>query len=124
MLNKGLTYTAEAVVDNTNTAAAIGSGDMDVLATPAMVALMESAAMNAVAGHLPEGSSTVGTIVDISHNRATPIGKRVTATATLQEIDGRKLIFHVSASDDKGVVGEGVHERFIVDRERFLGKLL
>lgn len=110
-------------VDKTNTAAALGSGNLEVFATPAMVALMENAALEAVAAGLPEGSATVGTAVDIVHTRATGMGDIVTAEAVLEEVDGRRLVFTVTASDSKGQIGKGTHERFIVDCERFLAKL-
>lgn len=110
-------------MDATNVAAAVGSGDLQVFATPAMIALMENAASKAVAPSLPEGSTTVGTVVNVMHARATPVGDEVSATAELREVDGRKLIFHVSASDSKGVIGEGVHERFVVDSAKFMDKV-
>lgn len=116
-------YSVSTRVDNTNTAAALGSGNLDVFATPAMVALMENAALEAVAGSLPDGSATVGTLVNIVHTRATRMGDIVTAEAILEEVDGRRLVFAVTASDSKGQIGKGTHERFIVDCERFLAKL-
>ncbi len=123
MMEKGLAHSVSTLVDAAKTAKAMGSGDMDVFATPAMVALMENAAMGAVAPQLPEGSATVGTLLDVRHMRATPAGEVVTARAELIDVDGRRLVFEVSASDSKGIVGSGTHERFIVDRERFLSKL-
>ncbi len=123
MLEKGLTYTAETVVSDRNTAAAYGSGSVDVFATPAMVALMENAARHAVADALLAGSTTVGTALDITHTKATPVGRTVRATATLTEVDGRALTFHVVASDDEGTIGEGTHKRAVVDVERFMSKL-
>ena len=122
-MEKGLKYSVSTRVDNTNTAAALGSGSLDVFATPAMVALMENAALEAVAKSLPEGSTTVGTLVNVAHTRATGMGDIVTAEAVLEEVDGRRLIFSVTASDSKGQIGKGMHERFIVDCERFLSKL-
>lgn len=119
----GLKYESTVVVSPSNTAATLGSGDMDVFATPAMVALMENAAMLAVAAHLPEGSATVGTQMNTSHIKASPLGATITASAELTEVEGRKLTFAVKAWDEKGTIGEGVHTRFIVDRERFLSKL-
>ena len=119
----GLKYESTVVVSQSNTAATMGSGDMDVFATPAMVALMENAAMLAVAAHLPEGSATVGTQMNTSHIKASPLGATITASAELTEVEGRKLTFVVKAWDEKGVIGEGVHTRFVVDRERFLSKL-
>lgn len=122
-MEKGLKYSVSVRVDKTNTAASLGSGNMDVFATPAMIALMENAAMTAVAAELAEGSATVGTLVNVVHTRATGMGDIVTAEAVLEEADGRRLVFSVSASDSKGVIGKGTHERFIVDCERFLSKL-
>ena len=122
-MEKGLTYTSTTQVDATNVAAAVGSGDMHVFATPIMVALMENAAMLAVAEHLPEGCGTVGAMMHTSHVKPSPMGETVTATAVLTEVEGRKLTFRVEASDSKGVIGEGTHVRYIVDRERFLSKL-
>ena len=119
----GLKYESTTVVSVANTAATLGSGDMDVFATPAMVALMENAAMLAVRDHLPEGSATVGTQISTSHLKASPLGASITASAELIEVDGRRLTFAVKAWDEKGTIGEGEHERFIVDRERFLSKL-
>ena len=119
----GLKYESTVVVSPSNTAATLGSGDMDVFATPAMVALMENAAMLAVAAHLPEGSATVGTQMNTSHIEASPLGATITASAELTEVEGRKLTFAVKAWDEKGTIGEGVHTRFVVDRERFLSKL-
>ena len=122
-MEKGLTYTSKIAVTEAVTAVTMGSGDMEVLATPAVVALMENAAMNAVRPQLPEGSTTVGAMIQTSHVRPSALGDEVQATALLEEVDGRKLTFKVTASDSKGVIGEGTHIRFIVDRERFLSKL-
>ena len=119
----GLTFTSTTVVDNTNTAVALGSGDMEVFATPAMVALMENAAMNAVAPHLEAGQTTVGTEISTTHIKASALGATITATATLTAIEGRKLTFAVTAHDGDNIIGEGTHTRFIVDRERFLTKV-
>jgi Predicted thioesterase len=122
-LKEGLSHTSEVVVSDSNSAKHWGSGALDVFATPAMVALMENAAMNAVKAYLPEGSDTVGTAVNINHVKATGLGDTVRATAILKEIDGRKLVFEVMASDSKGEIGNGTHTRFIVDREKFLSRL-
>ena len=119
----GLTFTSTTVVDNTNTAVALGSGDMEVFATPAKVALMENAAMNAVAPHLEAGQTTVGTEISTTHIKASALGATITATATLTAIEGRKLTFAVTAHDGDNIIGEGTHTRFIVDRERFLAKV-
>ena len=123
MIEIGLKYESVVEVTSANSAKTMGSGDMDVFATPSMVALMENAAMMAVASALPEGSATVGTQINTSHIKASPIGATITASAELTEVEGRKLTFAVKAWDEKGVIGEGVHTRFVVDRERFLSKL-
>ena len=119
----GLKFESQAVVSSANTALTLGSGDMEVFATPAMVALMENAAMLSVKDYLPEGSATVGTQMNTSHIKASPLGATITASATLTAVEGRRLEFDVKAWDEKGVIGEGSHTRFIVDRERFLSKL-
>ncbi|MBQ3212700.1 MAG: thioesterase family protein [Alistipes sp.] len=123
MLEIGLKYESRTTVSTANSAKTLGSGDMDVFATPAMVALMENAAMLAVAAELPEGSATVGTQMNTSHIKASPLGAVITASAELTAVDGRKLTFAVKAWDEKGVIGEGEHTRFVVDRARFLSKL-
>ena len=123
MLEIGLRYESRTTVSTANSAKTLGSGDMDVFATPAMVALMENAAMLAVAAELPEGSATVGTQMNTSHIKASPLGAVITALAELTAVDGRKLTFAVKAWDEKGVIGEGEHTRFVVDRARFLSKL-
>ena len=123
MLKEGLTHTSRLVVTETVTAAQMGSGDMEVLATPAMLALMENAAMLAVAPHLPEGATTVGGHIASSHVKPTALGGEVTATATLTKVEGRKLHFAVTAHEGDSLLGEGTHLRFIVDREKFMSKL-
>lgn len=123
MVEKGLTATSQTVVSKELTALVMGSGDMEVFATPAMVALMENAAMKAVAEALPAGSTTVGSEMNCSHIKPSKVGATVTATAVLTEVEGRKLTFTVGAKDNDGIIGEGVHIRFIVDRERFLARL-
>lgn len=116
-------YTSELVVTPEKTAMAYGSGMVEVLATPAMIAMMENTAQNVVSSNLPDGSVTVGTLINVSHVRATPVGMKVTCTATLVEINGRELKYTVEARDEKGLIGEGAHIRFIVDKERFMNKL-
>lgn len=122
-LKPGLTGTAETVVRETNTALAMGSGSLHVFATPSMIALMEQAACNAVAVCLDEESTSVGTLVNVTHDAATGMGKAVTATATLVEVQGRKLVFEVTAADEDKQIGKGTHERFIVNKEKFMAKL-
>ena len=123
MLHTGLQAESKVVVSHENTALKLGSGDMEVFATPAMVALMENAAMRAVQSELAEGDTTVGTAMQTSHIKASKLGAQITASAELTEIDGRALHFHVKAWDEVGIIGEGKHTRFIVTKERFLAKL-
>ena len=113
---------AECVVTGENTAAAVGSGLLPVFATPKMIALMENAAVNAVQAGLNEGEGTVGTHLDVSHDAATPVGMKVWAEAELTAVDGRKLTFAVTAFDDAGPIGKGVHQRFVIQNEKFLAK--
>lgn len=122
-MDLGLSYTSTTIVSNTNTALTLGSGDMDVFATPAMVALMENAAMNAVAPHLEQGQTTVGTEISTTHIKASALGATITATAILTAVDGRKLTFSVTAREGDNLIGTGTHTRFVVDRERFMSKL-
>lgn len=123
MITEGLTYTTTATVTAEQSAAAMGSGSLPVFATPAMVALMENAAMNTVASLLPEGSTTVGGAIDVVHSRPTAIGAEVGATATLTAVDGRKLLFDIVASDANGTIGTAKHIRFIVDEKKFMSKV-
>ena len=123
MLKEGLKYISTTTVDTTNSALALGSGDMEVFATPAMVALMENAAMLAVALKLEEGETTVGSMISTSHLKPSKIGNTVSAIAELTAIEGRKLTFKISAYDGETLIGEGEHIRFIVNREKFLSKL-
>lgn len=119
-LKIGLVGKSEILVDGNNTAKTMGSGDLEVFATPAMIALMEKAATLAVAEYLPEGSSTVGTMLNIKHIASTPVGMTVAAQATLIEVDGKRLIFTVDAFDGKDKIGEGQHERFIINVDKFM----
>lgn len=119
----GMNFTSTVVVTQENSAAALGSGFLPVYATPAMVALMENAAMEAVAPVLEQGATTVGIEINTSHIKPSPIGATVSATATLVAVEGRKLMFDVEARDEVGLIGKGTHVRFIVDAERFMAKL-
>lgn len=118
----GASKTVSAVVDEANTAAAVGSGDTRVFATPMMVALMENAAATLAAQMLEPEKTTVGIEVQVSHLSATPVGMRVEATATLTEIDGRTLTFSMEARDARGIIGTGTQKRAIVTRDRFVEK--
>jgi predicted thioesterase len=122
-ISVGQTATATASVTVQNTAKAVGSGSLDVFATPMMVALMERAACECLADALEPGRASVGISVDIAHTAASPIGADITATATVAVIDGRKIEFEVAASDAKGEIGRGKHTRVIVDVERFMAKV-
>lgn len=110
------------IVTDSNTALSVGSGSLRVYATPAMLALMEKAACEAVAELLNEGETTVGTLLNVSHVAATPVGMKVYATAEITEHEGRKLVLKVEAFDETGLIGEGTHERFVVKSERFVEK--
>lgn len=123
MVEVGLKHTSELTVTDAVTAVRMGSGDMPVLATPAMMALMENAAMLAVADELPEGSTTVGGHIASSHLRPSKIGDVVRAVAEVTKVDGRKIEFKVSAYSGDVLLGEGTHLRFVVDRERFMSKI-
>ena len=123
MVEVGLKHTSELTVTDAVTAIRMGSGDMPVLATPAMMALMENAAMLAVADELPEGSTTVGGHIASSHLRPSKIGDVVRAIAEVTKVDGRKIEFNVSAYSGDVLLGEGTHLRFVVDRERFMSKI-
>ena len=118
----GLKGRAEAVVNDSNTAQAACSGALPVFGTPFMCALMEEASWKSIAPHLEEGQSTVGTRLDISHDSATPVGMRVWAESEITQADGKRIVLKVAAYDEKGLIGQGVHERFIVTDERFLAK--
>lgn len=121
-LKLGSTGRAEKVVDQANTARTMGSGTLDVFATPALVAMMEEAAVNALV--LEDGQSSVGVSLNIKHLAATPLGLKVWATAELIEIDRRRLVFKVDAFDEKEQIGSGIHERFLIDAEKFMSKTL
>lgn len=122
-LKKGLSSQSSVTVSAGNTATAMGSGDLDVFATPAMVALMENAAMKAVADALPEGSTTVGAEMNVTHIKPSGLGAEIVATAVLTGVEGRKLTFNVGARDAEGMIGEGIHIRYAVDRRRFMEKV-
>ncbi len=118
-LKPGLTATVEIVVGTRDTAAHVGSGKIGVLATPILVTLLESAALQAVERFMPPGQQTVGTRLDISHTAATPVGMRVSAHAELIRVEGRKLTFRLHAEDEGEPIADGTHERLIISVERF-----
>ncbi|MDR0721910.1 MAG: thioesterase family protein [Treponema sp.] len=121
-LQSGMTGEKTTLVTEQLSAQAWGSGGLPVYSTPAMVALMEGACVNAVDPALPEGFSTVGTELAVAHIAATPLGMQVRATGVLLEVQGRKLRFQVAAFDQSGKIGEGTHSRFIIENEHFLKK--
>ena len=123
MKMKGTTHTSQITVTEAQTAIAMGSGDLPVLATPVMMALMENAAMLAVAPLLPEGCTTVGGHIASSHLRPSKVGDTVTATATVTHAEGTKIEFKVEAHCGDTLLGEGTHLRFIVEREKFMSRL-
>ena len=123
MIEVGLKHTSELTVSEAVTAIQVGSGDMSVLATPMMMALMENAAMLAVRDELPEGCTTVGGHIESSHLKPSKIGDKVTATAEVTKVDGKKIEFKVAAYSGDTLLGEGTHLRFIVDREKFMSRL-
>ncbi len=125
MLNKGIIGKEELIVTEENTAKAVGSGGLEVFATPALIALAEKTAFQSVAEHLEEGQSTVGTHIDIKHIAATPVGMKVTCETELIEVDSenpRRLVFSVNVYDEVEKIAEGTHERFIIYSERFQNK--
>lgn len=122
-LQPGLLGTATLVVGEEHTAPRLGSGRAPVLATPAMVALMEAAAVDCVERLLAEGEESLGVRLDVEHIAGTPAGMAVTATAELTEVSGRKLTFSVEARDAREVIGKGRHERIVVDAARFRAKV-
>jgi predicted thioesterase len=123
VMEAGLEGSAEIVVGEAQLASAIGSGGVRVFSTPSMIALMESAAVNAVARALMDGQTTVGTLVNVQHMAATPPGMRVRAYARLLKVHGRLLEFEIWAEDDGERIGEGTHQRAVVDLARFEQKV-
>lgn len=119
----GMEHEESVLVDESKTAAAYGSGDMDVYATPAMIALMEQTCMKLAAQKIPATHSTVGTSVDIKHIKATPLKQHVRCKARLEKVDGPKLTFSLEAFDDDDKIGFGTHKRFAVEKASFLKSL-
>ncbi|MEG1143877.1 MAG: thioesterase family protein [Clostridium sp.] len=124
MLEVGIRGRQEVMVTEDNSANTLGSGLLEVFATPAMTALMEKTAWMSVAPYMNDGEGTVGTVLNIKHTAATPLGMRVRCESELIEVDGRRLVFHVEAFDEKEKIGEGEHERFVINNEKFILKAL
>ena len=118
----GLNAEISLTVTETDTAAQWGSGLVPVFGTPSLVGLMEAAAVKALDGYLPEGQTTVGGHMDVRHLAATPVGMQVRARAELTSIDGRKLTFQIEAWDEAEKIGEASHERFVIDKEKFIAR--
>ncbi|MDU4890207.1 MAG: thioesterase family protein [Clostridium sp.] len=120
----GIAGKQEIVVTKELTAEVIGSGLLPVYATPSMIALMENTASKSVEEFLEEGQGTVGTSLNIKHLSATAVGKAVTCESKLIEVDRKRLVFEVKAFDETGLIGEGIHERFIIDNKKFMERTL
>ena len=123
MLEPGIKNTIELTVTRDKCAGALGSGDLDVFATPAMIALMEETAWKSLVPYLEPGESTVGTALEVRHLSATPVGLKVRCETELTEVDRRRLVFRVRVYDPFGLVGEGRHERFVIQYEKFMKKV-
>ena len=123
MIETGIKGHREQIVTPEMSAARVGSGLVDVFATPMLVALVEQTCYESVLPHLDEGQGTVGTLVNVSHTSATPVGRRVWCESELVEVDRRRLVFKVKAYDESGLIGEGMHERFIIDTAKFMKKV-
>lgn len=123
MLQPGIKGHHEQTVTPAMSAARVGSGLVEVFATPMMVALIEQTCLESVLPQLEEGQGTVGTLVNVTHVSATPVGMRVWCESELTEVDRRRLVFKVTAYDEAGLIGEGTHERFIIDNAKFMEKI-
>ena len=119
---KGLRHNETMVVEHKDTAAVYGSGALEVFATPAMIALMEKTSLESVADKIGEGNTTVGIAVNIKHLKASPVGSTIRCEAEIIEVDRRRLVFSVKCFEDTTLVGEGIHERFVVDSQKFMAK--
>lgn len=122
MLEKGIKGNYSVTVTTENTAKAAGSGTLEVFGTPYMLALMEKTCYESVAPYLEEGQGTVGTLANITHSAATPMGMTVRCESELIEVDRKRLVFEVKAYDEAGLIGEGTHERFIITEDKFLAR--
>lgn len=123
MITTGIKGRLECTVTDELTAAHIGSGLVKVFATPMMIALIEQTCYESVLPYLEEGQGTVGTLVNVTHSAATPVGMRVWCESQLVEVDRRRLVFDVKAYDQCGLIGEGRHERFVIDSAKFQAKI-
>ena len=119
---KGLHNSVTLVVEHKDTAAVYGSGALEVFATPAMIALMEKTCLESVADKIGEGNTTVGIAVNIKHLKASPVSSTIRCDAEITEVDRRRLVFEVKCFEGETLVGEGIHERFVVDSEKFMSK--
>ncbi len=122
MLETGMKGYQEMTVTTADTAKVHKSGTLDVLATPRMAALMEETAWKSVAEHLEQGMGTVGIQLNLEHLAPTPVGMKIWCETVLKEVDGRKLTFDLTVYDETGKIGAGVHERFIIEEEKFQSK--
>jgi len=122
MLKQGLLGKEQTIVSHSNCALTMGSGSLEVFSTPSMIALMECAAANSVKMHLEPGKTTVGVSIDAKHVSATPLGMTITCESELVEVDGKRLVFKITASDKAGIIGTAKHERMIVDAKKLLEK--
>lgn len=121
-LTVGMEFSQEVTVEEKHLAKNVGSGAVSVFATPMMIALIEKTASEGIQKYLDEGYTSVGTLVNVTHQAPTPLGMKATATAKITEIDGRKIAFEIVCKDEKSVIGKGSHERFIVNLEKFNSK--
>ena len=122
MLEIGMRHSVTITVREQDSASTYGSGTLMVFATPAMIALRERTSLEMVSGGIGEGNGTVGTLVNVKHIAPTPVGMKVTCVSELIELDRKRLVFKVEASDECGLIGEGIHERFIINEEKFQAK--
>lgn len=120
---KGLRHCETLVVEHKDTAAVYGSGALEVFATPAMIALMEKTCLMGVCDKIGEGNTTVGIAVNIKHLKASPVGVTIRCEAELTEVDRRRLVFKVQCFEGENLIGEGIHERFVVESAKFMAKL-
>jgi fluoroacetyl-CoA thioesterase len=119
----GTTGTAELVVADEHTAPRVGSGMVHVLATPVMINLIEAAALDAIERRLPPGSQSLGTVLNVRHIAATPVGMKAVATVRVERVEGRTVHFSVSVKDEKELIGDGTHERVVVNVEKFAARV-